>query len=431
MESPEPPPRLVREIGVVGLTVYGVGAILGAGVYALIGAAAGIAGESLWLAFLLSALIALLTGLSYAELATLFPLAGAEYHFVQNGFGSIRLAFIAGWALILGAATAVATVALSFAGYLEDITGVPEALSAFLLIGVLSAINFVGIRQSTSLNVVLTAIEAGGLLVIVALGLTQGLDAFVPPPPGEPAAITSAAGLLFFSYLGFEHIANVAEESRNPQRIVPRALLGAIVISTLLYVLVALAALALVSPQELAGSSAPLALVASRALGGLGETALAVVALFATTNTALLQLVASSRLVYGMARERALPLALTDINPSTHTPGSAVVLLMLVSWLFLPLGSIRLVGSLASFALLFVFALVNLALIRLRYSAPTANRPFRSPISIGRLPVLASLGVLTTAGTALVLGLDVIIIGGLMLAAGLIASFILPAWPKR
>lgn len=429
MESPEPP-RLAREVGVVGLTVYGVGAILGAGVYALIGAAAGIAGESLWLAFLISALIALLTGLSYAELATLFPLAGAEYHFVQNGFGNRRLAFVAGWALIVGATTAVATVALSFAGYLEDLTGVPEPLSAFLLIGVLSAINFIGIRQSTSLNVVLTAIEAGGLLLIVAFGLTRGLDAFVPPPPSQPVAIASAAGLLFFSYLGFEHIANVAEESRDPQRILPRALLGAIAISTLLYVLVALAALALVTPQELAASSVPLALVASRVLGGFGETVLAVIALFATTNTALLQLVASSRLVYGMARERALPLSLTDINPSTHTPGSAVVLLMLGSWVFLLLGSIRLVGSLASFVLLFVFALVNVSLIRLRYSAPTANRPFRSPISIGRLPVLASLGALTAVGGALVLGRDVILIGSLVLAVGLLASFILPAWSK-
>lgn len=417
---------MVRKIGVVGLTAYGVGSILGAGVYALIGAAAGIAGEGLWLAFLLAAFIALFTGFSYAELATLFPRAGAEYHFVRNGFGNQRLAFVAGWALIVGTVTTVATVALAFAGYLEGITGIPQPLSAFLLIGVLSAINFIGIRESTTINVLLTIIEVGGLLLVVAIGLSQGLDAFIPSPPEQPETIFSAAALLFFSYLGFEQIANLAEESRNPQRILPLALLGAIAISTLLYVLVALAVLALVAPKELAASSAPLALVTSLVLGRTGAIVMTIIALLATMNTALLQLIASSRLVFGMAREGALPTPLTAINPSTHTPALAIIALTLVSWAFLPLGSVRLVGSLASFNLLFVFALVNLALIRLRYIAPAADRPFRSPLSIGRLPLLAALGALTAIGSALLLGLDALLIGTAVLAVGLVVSFILP-----
>jgi APA family basic amino acid/polyamine antiporter len=150
--------RLRREISLFGLTIYGVGSILGAGIYALIGAAAALAEEGLWLAFLLSALIALLTGLSYAELAAMFPRAGAEYHYVRNGFESPRLGFLAGWALIVGAATGAATVALAFAGYLEQLADVPRLLGAFVLIGLLSAVNFVGIRHSTAVNILLTLV---------------------------------------------------------------------------------------------------------------------------------------------------------------------------------------------------------------------------------------------------------------------------------
>ena len=421
--------RLLREIGLFGLVVYGVGDILGAGIYTLIGAAAGIAGDGLWVAFLLSASIALLTGLSYAELATMFPKAGAEYHFVRHGFNSSRVGFIAGWAIIAGSVTAVATVALGFAGYLEEMTGIPRLLGAFVLIGALSAVNFVGIRHSTQVNVVLTLVEVGGLLLVVALGLTAGIDALTPRIPGEPSGIVSAAALLFFSYLGFEHIANVAEESRNPEQTVPIALVGAIAISSALYTAVSLSALALATPGDLAESSAPLSLVAARVLGASGASLLSVIALLATTNTALLLLVATSRLVFGMAREGVLPLALTDINPSTHTPGSAVVLLMLLSWAFLPFGTVRVVGSLSSFSALFAFTLVNAALIGLRYSRPQAERPFRSPVNVGRFPVLALLGALTAAGAALLLEPAAILTGVAILAAGLIASFVLPVRP--
>ncbi len=425
-----PPPRLGREIGLLGLTAYGVGAILGAGIYALIGTAAGIAEEGLWLACLLSALIALLTGFSYAELATMYPRAGAEYHFVRHGFGSPRLAFLAGWMLIAGATAAVATLALAFGGYFEQITGVPSGFSAFILIGLLSAINFVGIRQSTLVNIVLTFIEGGGLVLIVILGLTRGIEAFIPGIPEQPGAVASAAALLFFSYMGFEQIANVAEESKHPERVLPLALLGAIAISAVLYVMVSLAVIALASPEKLAASPAPLALAATTVLGPIGSTIMSVIALFAITNTVLLVLVASSRLVYGIAREGTLPRALTDINPSTRTPGAAVALLMLVSWIFLPLGSVRVVGSLSSFSALFVFTLVNLALVRLRYTRPEVERPFRSPISIGRFPILALLGALTAAVASLLLDSNVILIGTAILLVGLIAAFVLPTRPK-
>lgn len=421
------PEQLRREVGLFGLTVYGVGSILGAGIYALIGAAAGLAGYGLWLAFLNSGLIALLTGLSYAELSSIFPRAGAEYHYVRNGFGSTRLGFLTGWALIVGAAGAAATVAVGFAGYLEQLTDIPRTLSAFALIGVLSAVNFLGIRHSTALNVGLTAIEVGGLVLVIFLGLTRGPLAFVPALPGDFAGVISAAALLFFSYLGFEHIANIAEEARNPQDILPKALMGAIGISALLYVLVALASVALVQPEVLAASHAPIAMVASQVLGPLGGTVLSIIALFATANTVLLVLVASSRLVFGMARDGALPMALTDINPSTRTPGSAIIFLMVLSWAILPLGDLRLIGSLSSFSALVAFTLVNLALLRLRYVRPDLPRPFRSPVNVGRFPVLAALGALSAIGAGLLLDRNVILIGTGILVAGLLASYVLPA----
>ena len=169
-------------IGLVGLTAYGIGTILAAGIYALIGQAAAMAGEGLWLSFLLAAVVATLTGLSYAELASTFPKAGAEFEFVHRAFGSDRLAFLVGWILALSGVASASTVALGFAGYLHGLVGLPISLTSLLVLLFASAISIVGIRESTAVNVAFTLIEAGGLVaVIVVASHARGI--LVPPLP--------------------------------------------------------------------------------------------------------------------------------------------------------------------------------------------------------------------------------------------------------
>lgn len=403
--------QLRRGIGLVGLTAYGVGTILGAGIYALIGEAAALVGYGLWLSFLVAALVAALTGLSYAELSTTFPMAGAEFEFVRRAFGSNRLAFLVGWVLVLSGTASASTVALGFAGYVPRLGGVsPPAIAIFLLL-ILSAINFVGIRESTAVNVVLTAIEAGGLLLVIGAA-TGATGPLLPSRPVENwPGVFEAAAFVFFAYLGFEDIANVAEETVSPERLVPIAILLSVVVTAILYVGVALATLALSSPEALAASSAPLADALAVAWGERGRQILSAIALFATANTVLLLLIAGTRMLYGMARAGALPPILGRVNPATGTPGVAIAFQALAAVAFLPVGGIGMLGSLASWAALTAFISVNAALLWLRRTQPDLHRPFRVPFNLGWVSLPALLGLLTALLASFYVTPRVIVVG--------------------
>lgn len=236
------PGHLRRRIGIIGLSAYGVGTILGAGVYALIGPAAGLAGHGLWLSFLLAALVAALTGLSYAELTTAIPRAAAEFKFVHHAFESARLAFLVGWILVLSNSASLGTVALGFAGYLYSLSGLPISFVALSLILVVMVINVVSIRESTAVNVVFTAIEAGGLILVI-IAATSKHGPLLPTPVENWPGVVEGAAFIFFAYLGFEDMANVSEETIAPERLVPVAIMLSVVLTAFLYVGIALAAL--------------------------------------------------------------------------------------------------------------------------------------------------------------------------------------------
>lgn len=405
------PGQLRRRIGIVGLTAYGVGTILGAGIYALIGKAAALSGEGLWASFLLAALVAALTGLSYAELATSFPRAGAEFEFVWQAFGSERLAFLVGWILVLSGTASASTVALGFAGYLHALTGLPLVPAAIVLLLVLSTISFVGIRESTTLNVIFTLIEAGGLLAVIVAATSSDKIAAPTFPAQNWSGVVEAAAFVFFAFLGFEDIANVAEETVAPERMIPIAILASVALTAALYVGTAWAALTLTSPSVLSQSSAPLADALAAAWGERGRAVLSVVALFATTNTALLLLIAGTRMIYGMARAGVLPLWLSRVHPHTGTPARAIAFQGLVALAFLPLGGIAILGSLASWAALTAFVAVNAALLWLRRTQPTLRRPFRVPLNLGWVSLPALLGLLTALLASLRLTPQVIVVG--------------------
>ena len=412
--------ELKRELGLFEVTLSGVGIILGAGIYALIGKAAGLAGNSVWLSFAIAALIAIFTGLSYAELSSIFPKASAEYEYTCHAFGK-RLAFVVGWLIIFSGVIGASTVALGFGGYFDALTGVPVLTSAVLLIFVLSLVLLWGIKISAWFAIVFTLIETAGLLIVIYIGLPSlGTVDYFEMPHGL-SGIFEAAALIFFAYMGFEEMVKLSEETRNPERNIPLALVFALAITIVLYMLVALCVVSVVSWETLAASEAPFAEVAAEALGPDAFVVISAIALFATANTVLLMLLAASRIAYGMAESSAMPDFLARVHPKRRTPWTAIVVVMLLSIAFVFSGDIAFVASANDFILFSTFVVINGGLIALRRSDPDRPRPFRVPLSIGWLPVLPVLGIFTCIflivhleTAAIFLGSALAVIGGLL-----------------
>lgn len=388
---------LRRVLGIPGLLFYGVGLILGAGIYSILGPAAGVAREGLWASFALGALAAALTGLSYAELATMFPRAGADYVYAREAFPRFRLLPpVVGLSLAASGLATAATVAVAFAGYLRVFLDVEVLLAASGLLVIVTALNIWGIRESSWANAVMTLVEAGGLLFVVTLAFTH---ADVSRGVGVPSmdGLFAGAAMIFFAFLGFQEIANLAEESRDPGRAMPRALLWSIAVSAVLYTLVAISAVALLPPEELAQSDSPLAAAVDTVDARYG-LALAAVALFATANTALVALIASSRMLLGIARGGDLPPFVGHLVPSRRTPWVAGLLLLALSIALVPAGELEVLGGVASLLALSAFVVLNASLVRLRWTRPDAKRPFRVPWRLGRVPVLPVAGALVSLG---------------------------------
>lgn len=406
---------LKRTLGLASLTFYGVGVILGAGIYSVLGAAAGRAGNALWLSFAISGLVACLTALSYAELATAYPQASAEFTYLRRALPRWPgVALVIGLLVALSGAATAATVAIAFAGYLRSFVELPVAVVAWGVLAAATALNVVGVKESGWVNTAFTLLEAGGLVLFILLGANS--DRFGAALTAAPSfGVISGAALVFFSFLGFENIANLAEEAKEPKRDLPRAIFLSLGIATTLYILVALAAVALVPPEQLANTNAPLSDAAgarsTKLAGALGG-----IALFATANTALVSILVASRVVFGIAREGELPKAMASILPGRKTPWVATLVIAAVAAALVPVGKVDVVASLSSFASLLAFAGVNVALIVLRYREPREKRPFRVPGALGRFPILPALGAAATLGVATQLDTDALLSGSVVLA---------------
>ncbi len=409
-------------MGLFQLTMYGVGLTLGAGIYVLIGEAAGFAGNSVWVSFILAAIVAIFAGLSYAELTALFPKAAAEYTFVKHAFKNNFIAFIIGWLTAITSMITAATVALGFGGYFTEFVDIPIILSAILLLGVLSFVNFIGIRQSAWMNTIFALITAGGLGLIIFLGVTFGSAESVDylEAPNGTTGIVLAFILIFFAFIGFEDMANVAEEVKRPKKTLPRAIILCILITGVIYVLVSLSSVRILNWEELGQSTAPLADVAFKALGMEGKITLSIIALFATASTVLITLVAGARILYGMARNRSLPFLLGKIHSKTKTPWIAVIGIFVASIAFSFIGDIVIVANIAVFAIVVTFAMVNLSVILLRYVQPEVERPFRVPVNIGKFPILPLFGLGATIYMAFQFELEIVAVGLAIIASGVI-----------
>ncbi|MDZ7700733.1 MAG: APC family permease [Halobacteriales archaeon] len=392
--------ELRRQLGLTEALVYGVGLILGAGIYAILGEATGVTGGSIVLSFLLAALIASFTGLSYAELASIYPKAEGDYIYVREAFDRRLLSDLTAVGRLLMGAISSAAVALAFAGYLSTFVPLPPVVTAVALVALMVAVNFWGIELSVRINLLFTAIELLGLAMVIWLGAGSWGSAPVLQAPNGAFGVVHAAFLVFFAYLGFGSIVNVSEETRDASRTIPRAIVLSIGVTTVLYVLVSLSAVALVDWQTLGGSASPLADVASVGWGPAGAAVLAAIALFSTTNTVLILQVSTSRLLYGVSKAEyhVFPAVLSRVHRSRQTPHYAVAAVGLLTVPFVLLGDIGVVAGLANLMLLVVFVLVNGALLKLRFTDADVDRGFRAPLNVGRLSLTAVAGLLSSVG---------------------------------
>ncbi len=391
--------KLKKELSIWQTTFAGVGIILGAGIYVLIGSAAGTAGSAVWISFLLAALVAAFTGLSYAEFSSLYSKDEGEYVYAEKSF-SKRIGFLVVWLIFFEGVISAAAVALGFGGYFANlfssIFSIPVFLVALLLVIILSLINYYGIEQSSWLNMLCTSIEALGLLFIIFIGIPKIGSVDLLEMPNGFAGVSTAAALIFFAFIGFEAIIKLAEETKSAKKVIPKALVFSIIITTIIYILVAVSAVSLLDYKTLGESKAPLADVAASVFGAKAFLILSIIALFSTGNTVLLLLVTTSRMTYGMGREYKSLKFLSKIQENRRTPWIAILLVMLFTAGFTLLKDITLVASITDFTIYGTFITVNAALIVSRYKYPKLKRSFKSPLNIGKFPVLAFLGVISS-----------------------------------
>jgi basic amino acid/polyamine antiporter, APA family len=410
---------LRRTLGPVRVTASGVGIIIGAGIYVLLGSAADRAGPAVWLSFVLAGGLSALTAFSYAELASMFPRSSAEFEYTRQ-VAPGWVAFLVGWMMIAGMLVAAAAIALGFANYAAQLLGLPTRLVALVLLGVETMIAAAGINRSTAVTVALSVVQVGGLVFVITIGIPH-LGEVNLLAGSNTAGILGASALVFFAFIGFDEVITLAEETKNPTQVVPRALLAALGLSTILYVAVAIASVSVIGADALGASARPLADVMAHSLGGTASDLVAIIAALSTFNTSLLALTAGSRLLYGMASSGAMPRRLAVINPRTRAPITAIATSAVVAGGFVLVGDLTLVASVTDFAIYVVFVAVNITVVVLRFRQADTPRPFRTPGTIGRTPVLPVLGLLAVAIMAPRLEIGSIGIGLALGAVGALA----------
>jgi APA family basic amino acid/polyamine antiporter len=423
----QPEGGLRRSLNLVETTLAGIGIILGAGVYALVGAVAGEAGNGIWLSFVIAAVVAAVIGLCYAELASMFPHSGADHEYTRQALGS-RPAFVVGWLMVVGNVIAAATVALGFGGYLGSLVDIDPTIAAIAALAVAMVIAFIGVEETVKVMILGTLVEVGGLVLVIAIGIPHMPDADLTSFDKGASGVLGGAALVMFAYIGFNEIATLAEETEDPTRTVPLAMLLSIAITTVLYILVAISAVSVVGDEALAASDAPLAEVADEVLGSRARDAVAIIALFSTANTMLLLLVAASRMIYGMVKTEALPRFLALVYPRRQTPVRAIAVSMLLASAFAATGELAFVAGATNFAIYVAFATACVSLLVLRYKQPALPRPFRAPLTLGRLPLLPLLGLALVALQVANLETDVLVLGVGLFLSGIAAMQLLSLW---
>jgi APA family basic amino acid/polyamine antiporter len=410
-------PELRRSLGPFTLMFYGVGSMLGAGIYALIGDASAQLGNAVWLAFVIAMVAALLTGLSYACLGSRYPRAAGAAYATHRAYRLNLLTYVVGLAVVASGLTSMATgaraigrefakadLALPASAVGERLAAMTPEFIGIVYLVLLSLVVYRGIRESMAMNVVCTIVEAAGLLLVIAVGLRYwgGVDYLRGPPTPDgtghvPIAFSmlmSGAVLTFFSFIGFEDMLNVAEETRNPRRDIPVGVIGAMLIATTIYLAVAITAVSVGLPHD--------RLVKGGLRAVMGEAApwfppnlFGVITVFAVANTALLNYVMGSRLIYGLARQGLLPAVLGKVHARRQTPHVATFVLLGVIIVLMLVGGLDQLAASTVLLLLSVFTIVNVGLVILKFRAGEPRGGFEVPFVV---PLLGAIVCASLAG---------------------------------
>ncbi|WP_349269428.1 amino acid permease [Mycolicibacterium parafortuitum] len=373
--STSAPTKLARRITGPLLFLFILGDVLGAGVYALMGELSAETGGVLWAPLLVALLLALLTAGSYAELVTKYPRAGGAAVFAERAFGKPVISFLVGFSMLAAGVTSAAGLALAFSGdYLATFIDVPTTVAALVFLALVACLNARGISESLKTNVVMTAIELSGLILVVAvvavmMGRGDGDIGRVTEFPDGTApglAILAGAILAYYSFVGFETSANVVEEIKDPRRVYPSALFGALITAGVVYALVGLASAIALPTEELSQSSGPLLDVVAASGVGVPDWLFSLVALIAVANGALLTMIMSSRLTFGMSEQGLLPGVFARVLPKRRTPWVAILATTAVAMALTLVGDLSMLAETVVLLLLFVFLSANVSVLVLR-----------------------------------------------------------------
>ena len=396
-------PKLRRALNAPMLTLYGLGVTVGAGIYVLVGATAGQAGLYAPVAFLIAATVVAFTAFSYAELSTRYPVSAGEAAYVEAGFGQNWLTTLVGLAVAASGIISASAVSIGAASYLHPLTGIAQPILTVGVVATMALVALWGITQSVTVAGVITVIEIGGLAFVIYWGLGVAdpsgvtVSDMIPPLSGAHwAGIGSGALLAFFAFVGFEDMANVAEEVKDPTRTMPRAIIWTLVLATLIYVTTMVAVLIAVPLDQLATSAAPLALVFESASPRIQQM-FGLIAVVATINGVLIQMIMASRVIYGLADRGHLPATFATVSHRTQTPVIAtlcVAAIIMVLTLTVPIEAL---AARTSQVVLTIFVLVNVALIALKHRGPPMVAYFRVPLIVPYLGVTTSVLLLTTS----------------------------------
>jgi len=440
----ESQPELKRVMGPKLLLLFIVGDVLGTGVYALTGKVAGEVGGAAWAPFLVAFVIAIITAFSYLELVTKFPQAAGAALYTHKAFGIHFVTFMVAFAVMCSGITSASTASRAFASNFGPAfnvgldsegaaTGTTVAVVAVCFILLVAAVNLRGVSESVKANVVLTMVELSGLLLVIMIGLwamAGGNADFSQVVVFESSedksaflAVTTATSLAFFAMVGFEDSVNMAEETKDPVRTFPKMMLTGLTITGIIYVLVAICAVALVPLGELAGSATPLTSVVEAGAPGFPfEDIFPFIAMFAVANSALINMLMASRLVYGMGKQQVLPASLARVLPGRRTPWVAILFTTVIALgLILYVGrlsedAITTLGGTTSLLLLGVFTVVNIVVLVLRRQ-PYEGDHFRAPTV---LPIVGAVACAFFVSPWSGRATDDYKVAGILLAAGVV-----------
>lgn len=376
---------LKRTVTLPLLILYGLGNILGAGIYVLIGEVAGVAGLLTPLSFLFTSMLLITTAFTYSELSSRYPVSAGEAVYLFKAFANPKLSLIIGLMIISTGVLSAATITVGFTGYLQIFVDISKGLAISVLLLTLGLLAIWGIKQSVTVAASLTLIEIIGLLIIIWVGrdhlinfsVTSYVNAFAQPNLSIWSGVLAGSFLAFYAFIGFEDMVNVAEEVVEPEKNMPRAIMISLAFASAIYILVSIVSIGAVTPQTLSQSGAPLALLYQH-MTGFNPVVISIIAMLAIVNGALIQIIMGARVLYGMSQQGWLASIFSQVNRRTHTPIYATLMIVIIIYilaLWLPLIAL---AKLTSLFILVIFSLMHLSLLKIKSQGAAMSHNVRS-----------------------------------------------------